>query len=192
MAKVRESGMPPAKMWESFFDPTGILDAFGCRALRGDAVEFGCGYGTFTVELAARISGTVFALDMDPTMVAATAARAQQAHAGNVVAEQRDFISVGSGRQAGSVACVLLFNILHMEDPVALLREAHRIAHEGGIILIIHWRSDIDTPRGPPMDIRPTPEQCRVWAEQAGLRFRGMPELPKPHWHWGLILERRS
>lgn len=192
MAKVRESGMPPARMWESFFDPAGILDAFGCRALRGDAVEFGCGYGTFTVELAARISGTVLALDVDPSMVVATAARAEQAHASNIVVEQRDFMSVGSGRQAGSAACVLLFNILHMEDPVALLREAHRVAHEGGIILIIHWRGDIDTPRGPPMDIRPTPEQCHAWAEQAGLRFQGMRELPKPHWHWGLILERRS
>jgi hypothetical protein len=25
---------------------------------------------------------------------------------------------------------------------------------------IIHWRSDIETPRGPALEIRPSPEQC--------------------------------
>jgi SAM-dependent methyltransferase len=184
--------MPPTKMWESFFDPAGILDAFGCRALRGDAVEFGCGYGTFTIELAGRVSGTVFALDMDPTMVIATATRAQQAGARNVVVEQRDFVSAGSGRPDGSVAFALLFNILHMEDPIALFQESHRILQKGGTVSIIHWRHDIDTPRGPPLDIRPKPDQCRVWAEQAGLRFEGMRDLPKSPWHWGLLLERRG
>lgn len=192
VAKVRDSGMPPATMWESFFDPSGILDAFGCRALQGDAVEFGCGYGTFTAELAARISGTVYALDVEPDMVLATATRAQRAGAHNIVVEQRDFVTAGSGRPDESVACVLLFNILHVEDPVTLLTEAHRIAREGGIVAVIHWRHDIETPRGPPMDIRPTPAQCRVWAERAGLRFQGMRDLPKSRWHWGLLLERRS
>jgi SAM-dependent methyltransferase len=182
--------MPPTQMWESFFDPAGILDAFGCRALRGDAVEFGCGYGTFTVDLAGRVSGTVYALDVDPDMVNATATRVQQAGARNVVVEHRDFVSAGSGRPDRSVATVLLFNILHMEDPVALFRESRRILCEGGTASVIHWRDDIDTPRGPPLDIRPTPDQCRVWAQQAGLRFAGMRGLPESPWHWGLLLER--
>jgi SAM-dependent methyltransferase len=160
--------------------------------LRGDAVEFGCGYGTFTVELAARVSGTVFALDVDPSMVISTATRAQQAGARNIAVEQRDFVSAGSGRPDGSVAFVLLFNILHMEDPIALLQESHRILHDEGTVSIIHWRHDIDTPRGPPLEFRPKPEQCRVWAELAGLRCQGMRDLPRSPWHWGLLFARRS
>jgi hypothetical protein len=33
--------------------------------VKGDAVEFGCGYGTFTIVAAPRIGGIVYALDID-------------------------------------------------------------------------------------------------------------------------------
>lgn len=68
MAKGRDSGMPALEQWESYFDIVAILESLGCRDLSGDAVEFGCGYGTFTIPLARRIQGTVFALDIDPLM----------------------------------------------------------------------------------------------------------------------------
>ena len=67
--------MPAVEQWESYFDVVGILESLGCRDSSGDAIELGCGYGTFTVPLARRIRGTVFALDIDPVMVATTAAR---------------------------------------------------------------------------------------------------------------------
>ncbi len=44
--------MPAAEQWESYFDPAGILKSLGCRGLNGDVVEFGCGYGTFTIPAA--------------------------------------------------------------------------------------------------------------------------------------------
>ena len=192
MTKGRESSMPPLDLWESFFDPGGILDALDCLSVCGDAVEFGCGYGTFTVALAPRVSGTLYTLDIESTMVVATADRARQEGIGNIVVEQRDFVSDGSGRPNESVNYVMLFNILHIEDPVSLLREAHRIVCDGGTVAVIHWRRDIDTPRGPSLDIRPRPEQCRNWAEQVGFRFQGVRDLPNSPWHWGLMLERRG
>ena len=192
MAKGRDSGMPAVDLWESFFDPAGILDSMGCRSMRGDAVEFGSGYGTFTVALAQRLPGTVYALDIDPLMAEATAARAFDANLQNIVVEQRDFVIQGSGRPEGSVDFVTLFNILHIEDPISLLRESHRILRDGGTVAVIHWRHDIDTPRGPPLEIRPRPEQCRAWAEQAGLQYKGECDLPNSPWHWGLILQRQS
>lgn len=182
--------MPPAQLWESFFDPTGVFDALGCHSTRGDAVEFGCGYGTFTVAVAPRVSGTVYALDIDADMVKATVARASDAKIGNIVVEQRDFVTLGSGRAGGSVDFVMLFNILHIEDPVALLREAYRNLHEGGTAAVIHWRPDIETPRGPPLEIRPHPQQCASWAEQAGFRCQSARDLPNSPWHWGMLLER--
>jgi SAM-dependent methyltransferase len=66
--KGRDSGMPVVEQWESYFDVAGVLDALGCRVVGGDAVEFGCGYGTFTIRLAQRTFGTVFGLDIDPLM----------------------------------------------------------------------------------------------------------------------------
>jgi 2-polyprenyl-3-methyl-5-hydroxy-6-metoxy-1,4-benzoquinol methylase len=105
--------MPAAEQWESYFDPVGILESLGCSRSSGDIVEFGCGYGTFTIPAAQRTAGTVFALDIEPQMVATTTLRAAQAHLRNVVVEQRDFVVEGSGRAPHSVSFVLLFNILH-------------------------------------------------------------------------------
>jgi SAM-dependent methyltransferase len=109
----------------------------------------------------------------------------------NIVVEQRDFVTAGSGRPDGSAACAILFNILHIEDPMDLLREAYRILRNGGTAAAIHWRHDIDTPRGPPRDIRPRPEQCAAWAAQAGFRAQGgVLDLPNSPWHWGMRLEK--
>lgn len=183
--------MPAAEQWESYFDAAGILESLGCRDLSGDAVEFGCGYGTFTLPTARSMSGTVYALDIDPLMVASTAARASQVGLANVIAEQRDFVTEGCGRPSRSASLALLFNILHIEDPVALLSEAHRILRPGGLVGIIHWNHDARTPRGPPLEIRPRPDQCRSWGEEAALRWVRNPELPGSPWHWGMVLEKR-
>jgi len=182
--------MPPLEQWERFFDPEGILETLGCRDLSGDVLEFGCGYGTFTIPAARRASGRVYALDIDPLMVAATAERARRAGIHNVVAEQRDFVFGGSARAACSTAYVMLFNILHLEDPLSLLRETHRVLRPGAILGVLHWKPDATTPRGPPLEIRPAPQQCRQWGEAAGFRWLRTPELPGSPWHWGMMLER--
>jgi SAM-dependent methyltransferase len=188
--KVRESGMPDDELWGSFFNPRCILEKLDCAAVAGDAVEFGCGYGTFTIPAAGLIAGRLFALDIEPVMIAETVRRSIDAGVTNVVVEERDFVERGSGRPAESVAYAMLFNILHIEDPVALLREVDRILIPGGSAGIIHWRSDIPTPRGPSLAIRPQPPQCQAWAEAAGLQFVRTEELCCCSWHWGLVVRK--
>jgi SAM-dependent methyltransferase len=182
--------MPPPELWAAFFDSDRVLEVLGCGGLPGDVVEFGCGYGTFTIAAARRVSGIVYASDIDPLMVRATIDRTAQAAIRNVVVEERDVVSEGCGRPDGSVSFVMLFNILHIEDPMSLMREAHRVLRGGGVAGVIHWRHDIETPRGPSLAIRPTPAQCRLWAERAGLRWLSSPDLPNSPWHWGMVVER--
>jgi ubiquinone/menaquinone biosynthesis C-methylase UbiE len=153
-------------------------------------VEFGCGYGIFTIPAARAVGGRVFALDIEPGMVETTAQKAQEAGLSNVVAETRDFAASGSGRPDASVDYAMLFNILHIEDSVGLLREVRRVLVPGGKTGIIHWRSDLETPRGPALSIRPRPEQCRAWGEQAGLEFVRYETLCCCSWHWGLVMQR--
>lgn len=167
-----------------------MVSRLDCTGPCGDVAEFGCGYGTFTLPAARLVSGRVFAFDIEPELVAATARKAERAGLSNVVAAVRDFAAEGCGLPDGSVGCVMLFNILHIEDPVGLLREARRVLAPGGTAVVVHWRTDVDTPRGPPPSIRPRPEQCRAWGEEAGLAFVRYESLCCCSWHWGLVLRR--
>jgi len=182
--------MPAVEQWESYFDAAGIVESLVRRPLNGDAIEFGCGYGTFTIPTAQRILGTVYAFDIEPLMVTTTVARVSQAGLSNVIVEQRDFVAEGCGREPRSASLALLFNILHIEDPVGLLKEAHLVLRPGALVGVIHWNYDIRTPRGPPLNIRPRPEQCRSWSELAGLRWVRDEVLPGSRWHWGMVLEK--
>ncbi len=184
--KVRDSGMPDEKMWEGFFDAAQVLAQLEFVVHGGDVVEFGCGYGTFTVAAARLTAGIVYALDIDPEMIRATEARSQTEGLTNVKTVQRDFIAEGTGLPDHSVAYAMLFNILHAEDPAALIREAHRVLRPGGRAGVIHWRYDATTPRGPDLTIRPRPEQCLGWVQQAGFEI-SMDLVALPPYHYGLV-----
>jgi len=188
--KLRESGMPDEAYWETLFDVPLILDRLGINRPLRDVVELGCGFGTFTIPVARRIAGLLTTVDIDATMVERTCQRVSAAGIHNVVCAVSDVFAVGFGCEAGSQDACLLFNILHCEEPVRLLQEAARAVRIGGAVLVIHWRYDPSTPRGPTMEIRPRPEQIVEWAAQASLVVGSDKILDLPPWHYGLRLER--
>ncbi len=187
--KARESGMPDERMWDQFFDPDFILKTLGIQNLTGTIVDLGCGYGTFTIPAAQANPGIVYALDIENEMIAATQEKAREAGLKNVHAVQRDSMTLGTGLPGDSCEYVMLFNILHAEDPLKILAEARRILQPGGKVGVIHWIHDAATPRGPSLEIRPKPEQCIFWLLEAGFRTdRRMMELPP--YHYGLFGEK--
>jgi SAM-dependent methyltransferase len=188
--KLRDSGMPDQMQWESLLDAPLILDRFGLGAQCGDVAELGCGYGTFTVPIAKRIRGRVHAYDIDPRMVVSTHERVTAAGCTNVRIVLRDVVESGFDLEPSACDAVLLFNILHGEQPVDLLREAARILRPGGTAAVIHWRTDIDTPRGPTADIRPSAAQIAAWAAESGLLRAEGSAFDLPPWHYGLKLSR--
>jgi hypothetical protein len=56
---------------------------------------------------------------------------------------------------------------------------------------IMHWNFDPSTPRGPTMDIRPRPEQCRDWAIEAGFQLLPSGIIDLPPFHYGMLLAKR-
>jgi SAM-dependent methyltransferase len=176
--KIRDSGMPDEAYWESLFDVPLIISRLGIDRFH-DVAELGCGYGTFTIPIAKVISGTVYTFDVDPAMIARTKERAGVLR---IICENRDVIESGFALE---VDAVLLFNILHTEQPIRLLELAGAAGRE---VLVVHWRFG-ETPRGPSLDIRPKPEQIVEWGREAGLKPSGE-TIDLPPWHYGLRLKR--
>ena len=79
----------------------------------------------------------------------------------------------------------MIFNILHIDKPEIMLKEAWRILKKKGKVGIIHWNYDPLTPRGPSMNIRPTPGQCIQWAKEVGFSHPQQYDL-KPY-HYGIV-----
>ncbi|MDZ4288271.1 MAG: class I SAM-dependent methyltransferase [Prosthecobacter sp.] len=183
--KTRESGMPPEEMWQTFFDPLVALVRLGLTSECACVVDFGCGYGTFSVPAATMVRGVVHALDIDAEMVSATKAKGEEMHLDNLKAAVRDFVAVGSGLEDGSADYVMLFNILHAAESDVLLKEARRVLRRGGKLGVMHWNHDPSTPRGPSMAIRPKPEQCMRMVEEAG--FEMSPLIDFPPFHYGFV-----
>jgi SAM-dependent methyltransferase len=189
--KGRESGMPAETLWADFFDPPAVLAALGlCED--DTVVDFGSGYGTFALPAAARTRGTVHALDIEPALVTLLERRATDAGLNNLRARRCDFLAgADCGIASASATLALAFNILHVEQPERLLNAAHGLLAPGGRLAVIHWRSDIETPRGPPLAIRPRAADVAAWATAAGFPVTREVELgAAAPWHYGLVSDR--
>jgi 2-polyprenyl-3-methyl-5-hydroxy-6-metoxy-1,4-benzoquinol methylase len=184
--KTRESGMPTEEMWEEFFDPEATLQRMEIHAGMQTVLDFGCGYGTFSIPAARMIQGRVIGFDIDPEMIEHSQIAAAKVGVRNAQFILRDFVEQGTGLADGNADFVMLFNLLHAEDPHTLIREAWRNLAPEGVLAVSHWNHDTSTPRGPSMEIRPTPEDCRRWMTEGGFEVRpGTLDLPP--WHYGLL-----
>jgi len=187
--KVRDSGMPNEKMWNDFFDIDLILSEMEINIQINDLVEIGCGYGTFTIPSAKQIKGKLYGFDIEKEMLDIVKQKQTHEHLDNVILEQRDILTQTTGLADNSIDYVMLFNILHHDSPIDFLVEAYRILKPNGKIGIMHWRSDILTPRGPYLSIRPTPDQILHLIDRKKFSIDKEPVVLEPY-HYGLIISK--
>lgn len=190
--KGRESGMPEEAYWNTFFNPSGLLDQFGFpHTSNPRVVEFGSGYGTFTLPIATRTKTAVTALDIEPTLIKQLNDLAIQKGCTNLEIIERDFLEGGTGLGDATQDAAFIFNLLHIETPLALLSEAYRVLRPAGKVYVIHWRTDIETPRGPPLAIRPSPAQSENWCKAAGFnKVEHISLGASAPYHYGLIANK--
>ncbi len=186
--KVRDSGMPEESIWSDFFNPGLILKQMDLSPELECIVDLGCGFGTFSIPAAQMIKGEIHAFDIDPCMIEQLQGKMDKLDINNISLHKNDFIANGTGLPDNSADYVMLFNILHHENPYQILNEVYRILKAGTKAGIVHWRSDISTPRGPQLDIRPTPEQCKEWAIETGFAIHK--ELILEPYHFGIIISK--
>ena len=185
--KVNDSGMPDENYWNSLFDIPLIVEWLDLKSVSGPIVEIGCGYGTFTLPIAKETKETVYAFDIEPSMIEATHNYVEQANIHNVQFILRDIIEQGTGLETNSIGMVLLFNILHFDERRIMLEEAYRILKPSGVIAIIHWRKDIETPRGPALHLRPNQQMILGSVAGLDLLFNRNSRILEPY-HWGIQL----
>jgi ubiquinone/menaquinone biosynthesis C-methylase UbiE len=185
--KVRDSVMPEEKIWSGFFNIDLILTELQISSKITDLVEIGCGYGTFTIPSAKLIKGKLYTFDIGKEMIDIVKQKLKNKHIKNVILEERDILTQTTGLAENSIDYVMLFNILHHESPGEFLVEAYRILKPNGKVGILHWRSDIETPRGPHLTIRPKPDQILQWTDEQKFSLLKEPVVLEPY-HFGLIL----
>ncbi|MFT7461375.1 MAG: ubiquinone/menaquinone biosynthesis C-methylase UbiE [Planctomycetota bacterium] len=190
--KGRESGMPEEDHWDSFFDAECLIEKLVPLHIKcGDIAELGSGYGTFTIPAARKTSGLIHGFDIESNLVTIVQDKCKRQGITNARLEQRDFIEQGTGLPSASVEHVMIYNILHIEYPIKLLQEVFRILKPNGTASVIHWRTDIQTPRGPSMEIRPSIEQCKDWARATGfVQQEQITVSTCARYHYGLLLAR--
>lgn len=188
--KVRDSGMPVESQWNAFFDVDFVLAGLQINSSIKDLVEIGCGYGTFTIPVSRQIKGNLYAFDIENEMLEHVREKLGSNKANNVILEQRDILTQTTGLADNSVDYVMLFNILHHDSPLDFLNESYRILRPSGKIGIIHWRSDVQTPRGPDLSIRPKPEQIVDLLDASRFEVDIEPFIIEPY-HYGLLLSKK-
>ena len=185
--KVIDSGMPEEVYWNGLFDIPRIIKWLDIKNIVDPIAEIGCGYGTFTVPLAKKTNNQVLAFDIDPSMIEITRNNVQQSGLSNVQFFLRDILETGTGLESHSIGMILLFNILHFDERRAMLEEASRILKHSGVVAIIHWRKDMETPRGPIVHMRPDQETILSSISDLDFRFTGNSKILEPY-HWGMQL----
>ena len=152
---------PARDAWQM---PERVIAALGVQP--GETVaDVGAGTGYFTMRLAqATGAKTVYAVDIEQSMVDYTRNRAEVAGLNNVVA-----VLAGSDRTnlPEPVDLVLIVDTYHhIPDRVAYFTRLRESLQPSGRLVVIDFRKD--SPSGPPVEFRFTPDQITGELERAG------------------------
>lgn len=155
-------------------------------------IDIGCGYGTFLTLMAERVKEKAIGIDIDDNMISICKNKIKNNNINNIDLLNGDIATLKTLKELekynGIVDYISLFNILHCEEPKELLLNVSKLLKESGRIGVIHWKYE-DTPRGPSMEIRPTPELIIDWAVKTGFQLEKQVELPP--YHYGLIFSKQ-
>ena len=169
-AHMAELDREDRREWQS---PRILLDLARVRPGMATA-DVGCGIGYFAIPAAKRVGskGMVFAIDTEADMLRELRRRLRAGKIANVRPVQSAEQEIPLPDACADVAWSV--NTFHeFEDSVALLREVRRLLRPGGSVLLVDWKP-IDTPMGPPLEVRVSAREISRALRAAG--FTGVSE----------------
>jgi ubiquinone/menaquinone biosynthesis C-methylase UbiE len=120
--------------WRTAENSTGYVLPYLQPGMR--LLDVGCGPGTITVDLAARVAPrTTIGVDQEPAVIAEAGQMLQEHGSGNVQFKTADLYALGFGEESFDV--VHAHQVLqHLTDPVAALVEMRRVLRPNGILAV--------------------------------------------------------
>ncbi|ANA79545.1 class I SAM-dependent methyltransferase [Paenibacillus glucanolyticus] len=145
-----------------------------------DVLDIGAGTGYFSIPAAALTTGTVYALDTEPTMLQMMRDRVREQGLTNVnvmegIVEKLPF-------QEGTMDRVIASLILHITDELEeSIQQIARVLRPGGRCLCLEWQEDPSEQRVPRPN-RIDPYVMKDLLEQAGLKVENIEYPTERHY----------
>ena len=179
-----------SKMQNNFLNPTRLIESFNIQ--KGDYIaDFGAGHGHFAIAMAERVGGDgrVYAMDINRHAIDIIRRDAKHRHLLNICPVWADIEKPeGSSLKENFIDAVLAANILHQcADTDAVFREAARILHENGRLLLVDWLPA--SVLGPDRELRVGPQDAAASARAAG--FVLADEFDAGKYHYGLEFRKK-
>jgi SAM-dependent methyltransferase len=158
--------------------PERVIAALGLK-LGESVADIGAGTGYFTIRLAkSAAKPVVYAVDIEPSMVEHTLGRAKQEQLGNVFGVKAD--SDRTNLPAPVDVALIVDTFHHLPNRVAYFQALKQQLKPSARVAIIDWRKD--SPEGPPVEFRYSPEQISAELAQAGFALVESHDfLPRQH-----------
>lgn len=165
---VEESGMLDHPLRRLYENPGRLLRPFVGKGM--EVLDFGCGPGYFTLEMARRVgpAGHVTAVDLQQGML--DKARAKLVQAGLADGVRFHLCRAEAIGLAGSFDFILVFHVLHeVPDQEGFLRELRSLLKPGGRILLAEpgfhvsrreFQVSIGSMRQAGLEVEPGPRIC--------------------------------
>jgi len=169
-----------------FLNPAEVVAQTGI--MQGEIVaDLGCGNGFYVLPAAQMVgpTGTVWAVDVQTSKLAATISIANQFGYKNVKVVQANLGKPLLDIQQNSCDLVIVSNILHeIDDSQQLIKNIYRILKSPGRVVAVEWKRTA-TPFGPPLEKRLDQVKLEIMLQQAG--FRKEKDLDADGYHYAVL-----
>ena len=143
---------PERQIWLPVAD---VVRALAIRpGMRVADVGAGTGYFAVPIARAVGVEGKVYAVDLQPAMLAKLREKLTEPDAPcNIELVPGEACKTSLPSKCADV--VLIANVWHeLEDQTVALQEVARLLAPGGVLALLDWRADMSSPPGPPSDHR--------------------------------------
>lgn len=196
MTQFQNTGQPDWDWWEALWpDPKAVLRDLGVDR-ECDVVDVCSGDGYFAIPAAELVGDRpLYAVELDETLLERLEQRAAAVGVGPIVPLHGDARRL-STHLPEPVDLALIMNTFHgIGDSGAFVRELTNALNPEGRVAVVNWydtpRSETavgETPRGPPTDLRLSPQETRERFTAQGFVHERTVELPP--YHYGQVFRR--